>query len=287
MTGGKVYPKKTMVELGGVVYTTGKFTELADGSAIFRDQVLLTPGKWGDSLSGNEYEYTDSVLQEAAKNWYANGVWVQHTGGGPRSALGKVAVVENQRWQDGAVMGDIHFHQLTQESKDAVTLIKSGIINSMSVELGNDGYTRDKKTGIQQPKGLTFLGVALVENGACRDAKFAMEEKLPVQSSTVEDVETRSENMDENKTQETLVELGSQTKAAMTKMAEMEKSFAVVGDISAKLAAYQTELSEVKAKLAQLESQRVTSANSADVELEEWHPGVRFDTRTKRVTKEA
>ena len=138
-----------------------------DGSLLVKDVPMLAAGTWTDSAVQTALNYPERTLAKYASNWSDNSGWARHAGGVPRDATDKVATLENPRFQDGAVVGDIRIHGYTQKSRDMIELVKRRLIGMVSVEhTGDERY--NASTRQLEAESLNFSGFAFVNKGACK-----------------------------------------------------------------------------------------------------------------------
>ena len=145
---------------------SGKFIDHPDGSLTVKNVKLLAAGTWTDSLSKTPWRVKPEVLERFASNWNDTAHWARHPGGQPRSITDKIGEVQNVRYEDEAVMGDVHYDGLTQASRDTIALVKAGKANFVSVETtGKDRWNVGAK--VYDADEITFTGSATVNRGAC------------------------------------------------------------------------------------------------------------------------
>ena len=157
----------------GLPFTSlgGKYEHTPEGGLRVRGVKLLAAGTWTDSAQKTPCEYSPDVLSRFATNWQDNAIWSRHYGGVPRSITEKVGLVENQRYENDAVVGDLHYHGLTQQSRDTIAMIDGGLANFVSVEtISKDKWNVGKKA--YQAQELGFTGLATVNQGACKVCKI-------------------------------------------------------------------------------------------------------------------
>ena len=143
-----------------------KFEE-SDGGLIVNGVKILAAGTWTDSFQKTPCRYPPKLLQEFAANWQANGFWLRHTGGAPRSINDKIGEVRNPRFENDAVVGDVFLHLATSGSRDYAEMAKRGLVDAVSAELGTtDIY--DPKSKTYEATYLEFTGLAAVDKGACK-----------------------------------------------------------------------------------------------------------------------
>jgi len=222
--------------------------EVRDGGLLVKDVPMLAAGTWTDSAVQTPLNYPDKTLREYAANWSDVSGWARHSGGVPRDATDKVAELQNPRYQDGAVVGDIFLHGATQKSRDMIELIKRKLIAFVSVEhTGDERY--NASTRQLEATSINFSGFAFVNKGACKLCRI--NEAAPLVSATIEEapLEVQDETMDTK-------ELESKMDAMAKELAELRtpkvEVIAPVIDNSRELA----DLEEVKAVKQELETLR-------------------------------
>jgi len=149
--------------------------EKVDGGLLAKGVKVLAEGEWTDSAMRTPLFYPSRTLEKYATNWRDNSVWSRHAGGSPRSITDKIGRVLNHRFEDAAVKGDIFWHGLTSQSKDAIALVKAGEINYVSVEHGGE-ERYNPETKRMEAETLTFLGLATVNRGACEACRIRASE---------------------------------------------------------------------------------------------------------------
>ncbi len=163
-------PGKLTVRMLNINLQSPKFEETDDGLLI-KDVKILAEGTWTDSYQQTPCHYSAEVLREYWNNWKANGYWLRHQGGAPRSIDEKVGEVRSPRYENGAVMGDLFLHLATTKSRDHVEMVKRGYADAVSAEIATvDDY--DKKHKRYIAKYLEFSGVASVDRGACETCRI-------------------------------------------------------------------------------------------------------------------
>jgi len=136
---------------------------------IFRGATLITPGVWTDSVSRRPISYTPSELNKASRNWISNYLNCDHDW----SVLKLAGTVQNTRWENNAVKGDLYINTKLSAGREAVTLIDMGLVNALSVELQSiDKY--DDETNNLLASDIDFIGCAVIygDRGACKDARI-------------------------------------------------------------------------------------------------------------------
>ncbi len=156
-------------------FTRGKFEEKENGALVIHDVPLLAEGVWTDSVWQTALNYTQRSLSNSAGNWTDTAIWSRHERGVPRNNSEWIGNVINPHFGTfavkgktlSAVMGDISLHAGNQNSRDYIEMVKNGLIRGVSVE---HGWTQayNPVTRQNEAESLTFRGLALVREGACR-----------------------------------------------------------------------------------------------------------------------
>ena len=194
---------------------------------------LLSPGIWVDSAVGTPLEYTEAALREYATNWHSNRLWSVHTGGMPRRITDFVGDIENPRFENGSLKGDLFFHMLTDESRDTLSLVKGGIeghIQPVSFSIEHEGKEiYMKESGHYTTDSLLFHGGAIVDEGASGGTKIMGEgmsdnvrylSKFTKSETTeLEEIKTEVETMLD---EETKAEIRAMIKEAIAGQAPVE-----------------------------------------------------------------
>ena len=155
----------------------GKIEHTPEGGLRVKGVKLLAAGTWTDSAQKTACEYSPEVLKQFSSNWIDNAIWSRHFGGVPRNITEKVGIVENQRYENEAVVGDLYYHGLTGQSRDTIAMIDNGLANYVSVEtVSKDKWNVGKK--VYQAQELGFTGLATVNQGACRVCKIRENEEI-------------------------------------------------------------------------------------------------------------
>lgn len=149
----------------------GKFEKTPEGGLRVKGVKLLAVGTWTDSAQRTACEYSAETLKQYAGNWHDYAIWSRHFGGVPRSITEKIGMVENPRFESDAVVGDLFYHGVTQQSRDTISMIENGLANFVSVEtISKEKWNVGKK--VYQAQELGFTGLATVNQGACRVCKI-------------------------------------------------------------------------------------------------------------------
>lgn len=155
-----------------------KFQDTPSGGLIVHDVLALQEGTWHPSNSPWPIRYSAAELEKST--WVDKSVWDGHSNKSPSA---KTGVVLNPRYdavQKGQVV-DVHLHGLTQKSKDLVAMIKAGAKGEIdplwvSVEhTSNDVFNQD--TQQWEAHGIEYVGLAVVDSGACRTCRLNEENK--------------------------------------------------------------------------------------------------------------
>lgn len=241
----------------------GKFEDLPSGGLIVRGVKLLAAGIWTDSAHRTPLEYSSDVLQRYAGNWLDSAMWSRHSGGVPRNITEKVGEVLNQRYENEAVVGDLHYHGLTQQSRDTIAMVKAGQANFVSVEHGGKERWNPGRR-IYQAEELTFTGIATVNRGACakctiRDNEAAIETAEP---------ETEVENMDTETITKELEAVKADVSGLKTAFEANQNSVKELSEAIKGLTDKLGENKELSARLEALENQPAPAATNQPKELE-------------------
>lgn len=160
------------------------------GTLTIKDVVLLAAGTWVDSNWGTPLCYSEAVLKEYAENWEDNPLWSRHGGGSPRSITDKIGEIVNQRYNEGAVVGDLVLHGKTQTSNDVIELITSGLVNAISVEhSGRERWDQDAREYVAEE--IIFYGAAVVNKGACSVCTINNEARIAEADMELKELETK------------------------------------------------------------------------------------------------
>ena len=185
------------------------------------------------------------TLERYAANWTDDTVWNRHAGGQHRAVTDKIGRVENVTYKDGAVVGDVNLHGLTQNSRDAAALVEAGEINFVSVEtVGKDKW--NPGTREYEATDITFTGLALVNRGACKVCTLR-ESSEPLEPVVEEEPEEQIK--EENMTPEEVAAL----KADITK--ELSATYdGKIKELSEELTAVKSEKIGLEARIKELET---------------------------------
>jgi hypothetical protein len=241
----------------------GKFEDLPSGGLIARGVKLLAAGIWTDSAQGTPLEYSSDVLQRYAGNWLDSAMWSRHSGGVPRNITEKVGEVLNQRYENEAVVGDLHYHGLTQQSRDTIAMVKAGQANFVSVEHGGKEKWNPGRR-IYQAEELTFTGLATVNRGAC--AKCTIRDNEAGEAPA--EPETEVENMDTETITKELEAVKADVSGLKTAFEANQNSVKELSEAIKGLTDKLGENKELSARLEALENQPAPAATNQPKELE-------------------
>jgi hypothetical protein len=134
---------------------------------IYNSAILLTPGSWSDCLTRSPVEYTPEQLKMSASRWKEDFLNIDHS----RGTLDRIGYVKNCRWYKNSVIGDLHIYPVTQNAKDTIALIDTGLVNSLSVELSSvDRW--DFQSNKRFAEDIEFFGCAVVLDPACENTRI-------------------------------------------------------------------------------------------------------------------
>ena len=241
----------------------GKFEDLPSGGLIVRGVKLLAAGIWTDSAQGTPLEYSSDVLQRYAGNWLDSAMWSRHSGGVPRNITEKVGEVLNQRYENEAVVGDLHYHGLTQQSRDTIAMVKAGQANFVSVEHGGKEKWNPGRR-IYQAEELTFTGIATVNRGAC--AKCTIRDNEAGEAPA--EPETEVENMDTETITKELEAVKADVSGLKTAFEANQNSVKELSEAIKGLTDKLGESKELAARVEALENQPAPPATNQPKELE-------------------
>ena len=246
----------------------GRFEDLPSGGLLIRGVKLLAAGIWTDSAQGTPLEYSSDVLQRYAGNWVDSAMWSRHSGGVPRNITEKVGEVLNQRYENEAVVGDLHYHGLTQQSRDTIAMVKAGQANFVSVEHGGKERWNPGKR-IYQAEELTFTGIATVNRGACARCTIRDNEA----GEAPAEPETEVENMDSEAITKELEAVKADVSGLKAAFEANQNSVKELSEAIKGLTDKLGENKELSARLEALEKQPAPAA-TAPIETKELEPPV-------------
>lgn len=161
-TGPRSFSRELLFEL-----PSSSNLERSGDALIVRGVKLLAAGTWTDSAAKTPCSYGPDALREYAGNWADSSLWSRHAGGQPRTINQKVGRIENQHFEEDAVVGDLVLHGLAgTDSPGAIAMIEAGEADYFSAELtGTERWNAERK--MYEMQSITFLGGAVVNRGAC------------------------------------------------------------------------------------------------------------------------
>ena len=245
----------------------GRFEDLPSGGLLIRGVKLLAAGIWTDSAQGTPLEYSSDVLQRYAGNWVDSAMWSRHSGGVPRNITEKVGEVLNQRYEDEAVVGDLHYHGLTQQSRDTIAMIKAGMANYVSVEHGGKEKWNPGRR-IYQAEELTFTGIATVNRGACAKCTIRNNEQADDTGTEPVEPETDVDTMDTEAITKELEAVKADVSGLKTAFEVNQNSVKELSEAIKSLTEKIGENKELSARIEALEKQPAPAA-TAPVETKE------------------
>lgn len=275
----------------GLEFSKNNLEDLPGGGLLIRGVKLLAEGTWTDSATRTPLHYPARALEANAGNWKDHSVWSRHAGGVPRDITEKVGAIENPRYLDRAVVGDIRLHGLTQRSRDTVALVREGVANYVSVE--HTGTERWNTETRQYEAGeIAFYGAAVVNRGACATCKLRGNEGAPEEET---DMEMKELEVALKAATDKIAALETKAATAETKVKELEGRIAPADDPKVKelekaladqKAAHETKVKELEAaikKLGEGPGLPVTQPPGEARELGEVETLVVIDKETKTV----
>lgn len=137
---------------------------------IYKNVKFITPGEWSDMITNAPVLWAEDKLKKFSTNWYSNYVNLGHS----HEPLAFIGTVQNQKWFNGAVIGDLHINPKLTNGKDTIEGIDSHLLNHVSIEVGTEDYWDSAKQK-RCADNIIFLGVSIIgpwPGGACPDAKI-------------------------------------------------------------------------------------------------------------------
>jgi hypothetical protein len=252
----------------------GRMERTPEGGLVVHDVKALAEGNWTDSAVGTPLFYPRRTLQEYAANWADNSFWALHAGVVPRRITDKIGIAANPRYneQAGAVLVDLHLHGLTQLSRDAIALIEAGYANYVSVEHTGE-EVHNPKTRMNEARTLQFLGLALVNRGACK--------VCTIRDNAAKDGNTGDTTMDEKVLEaqlsakadvKSLEALQADNKALRDELTKAQTTIKELADAPAKIGNALKAIEELQGKVKALEASGAGSRTfvpSGEVDLKD------------------
>lgn len=264
-------PDELFIRALGLNLFDNNLIDQPNGGLYIKNVPLLVAGTWTDSAQKTPLEYSESTLERYATNWTDKSVWSRHSGGTPRNITEKIGEVQNEKYDSGAVVGDIYLHGGNQNSRDTIEMVRRGLANYVSVEhAGKEKWNVGKK--VYQAEELEFRGLAIVNRGACSTCQIPRAASEP--EPGLETILTEPKDIDMTE----LTELESKMDAKIKQLSEMavtkireasEASETKVKELSDKLEKSEIEKRELAARLEKIEKAPVLTTQVNDVkELE-------------------
>ena len=261
----------------GLEFSKSNLEDLPGGGLLIRGVKLLAEGTWTDSATRTPLAYRARALEANAGNWKDYSAWSRHAGGIPRDITEKIGAIENPRYLDRAVVGDIRLHGLTQRSRDTVALVREGVANYVSVE--HTGTERwNAETRQYEADEITFYGVAIVNRGACATCKLRGNEGAPEGEN---DMELKELEAALKAATDKIAALETKAATAETRVKELEGKIAPAEDPKVKelekaladqKAAHETKVKELEAAIKKIGSEPGTPATQPPGETRELEP---------------
>ena len=268
-------PREFRRELG-LEFSKSNLEDLPGGGLLIRGVKLLAVGTWTDSATRTPLTYPAKALEANAGNWKDFSVWSRHKGGVPRDITEKVGAVENPRYLDRAVVGDIRLHGLTQRSRDTVALVREGVANYVSVEHTGTGLW-NTETRQYEAGEIAFYGAAIVNQGACATCTLRGNEGAPEET----DMELKELEAALKAATDKIAALETQAATAETKVKELEAALTPAEDpkikelekaLADQKAAHETKVKELEAAIKKIGSEPGTPATQPPGETRELEP---------------
>jgi len=132
---------------------------------IFKGAVILAPGTWSDSVSMRPIVYSSKELQKGSDNWESNYLNLDHY----QDTNNRIGRIENPRFEDGVVKGDLWINKNLSKGKDTIEKIYCELVNWVSAEIitvDRHDYSEDKCFAEE----ICFLGAAITCFPACSES---------------------------------------------------------------------------------------------------------------------
>jgi len=200
----------------------------------------------------------------------------------PRRITDFVGDIENPRFENGSLRGDLFFHMLTDESRDTLSLVKGGIeghIQPVSFSIEHEGKEiYMKESGHYTTDSLLFHGGAIVDEGASGGTKIMGEgmsdnvrylSKFKQTDKTeLEEIKTEVETMLDEETKAEIMAMIKEAIAGQAPVEEPPKEMAEEG-VAPEVPVEDVKVmvtEEVKAEIAPLE-EKVAAIEQKVMEL--------------------
>ena len=177
-----------------------------EGGYLTENCNILVEGRW------NGTKYTSLELAKAANKWRDNTVWNRHYEGKQRDETNRIGILKNQHFEFDRIVGDVFLSNATPEGRDMIVLAKEHKVNGISVEHVQDEIVNETAIGI------SFLGIAIVPEPACRICNLSKKELSMKQedfdklSDTVTELGKSVEGLSTEKLQDTVADLAKDVK---------------------------------------------------------------------------
>ena len=139
---------------------------------------ILHVGEFTDSIGRVPVVYSSEELSEIPNNLSMKDEYFTieddrifiNTDHKPDEVLSRIGYAPNIYFENGILKADGYLHCLTQQSRDVKTLIDSGYVNSLSVEIMTDDEFSHEDHKLHA-KNIVLLGIAIVcfpaDNQSC------------------------------------------------------------------------------------------------------------------------
>ena len=133
-----------------------KQLSMATDARTYRNCILLSTGKFSDSITRSPVIYTEQALKTGATNWEENYLNVDHS----YDVRDRLGFVTNPYYKNGKVYGDLNIFPITTVARDIISLIDANLVNWISVELYSEDDWNDK-TLETFANNIIFIGAAV------------------------------------------------------------------------------------------------------------------------------
>lgn len=137
------------------------------GGYLIKDVPLIVEGTWNGCV------YSARELQDSAYSWRDNSVWDRHFEGRQRDESNRVGIISNQRYENGAILGDVLLSNKTPEGRDIIHFVQSNQLNGISVE--HVGTYKQNGSSVIASE-ISFMGAAVVPTPACTVCQLSKKE---------------------------------------------------------------------------------------------------------------
>ena len=244
-----------MIKIYNIEFPTTRLE--TDDGLLISDVAILAEGTW------NGVVYTESELSKAV--WQGTDILDQHTDDNMDGA-NTIGYIDNQRFENGAVMGDIHLSNSTEEGAKMIDSILNNEINGISVE--HKGVTYEAGSNLISTD-ITFLSAAIVPKPACNPCRLSKNKEIKMEPKDIDKfVDTVS------KLEDTVAEQGETIK----KLSEVDVDAVVANEVR-KL---NKTIDEQKEQITKLEN---TPVQNTVVEVEGTEPYAGYNYERGTVTR--